>query len=296
MIERAAPAGSFVSDGLAVVLGAGGVVGTAWMAGLAGGLRRGGVDLAGADLIVGTSAGAIVGALLAGDGDPDRLAVRPRPADPGVAPPRVDRDRMGEVFGVLGDPSLAPDEARRRVGRIALVADTGTEEAHVARMAAVIGATDWPPRKLLITAVDTETGQLRVFHHAGGAPLLSAVAASTAFPATAPPITVAGRRYMDGGLWSATNADLAVGARTLVVIEPLADRFPPEQREREIAAADAGIVVTITPDAVALEAFGPDLNDRASWQPSYQAGVRQSAHAAARIRAAARAARGAGGT
>ncbi|WP_420709235.1 patatin-like phospholipase family protein [Streptomyces sp. NRRL B-3648] len=57
---------------------------------------------------------------------------------------------------------------------------------------------------------------------ASGVPLPSAVAASTAFPGIYPPITIKGRRYMDGSLQSATNAGLAAGARTLVVIDPQA--------------------------------------------------------------------------
>ncbi len=67
----------------ALVLGPGGPVGTAWLAGLAAGLRREGVDLGAAGLIVGTSAGAIVGAILASGGDLGRLAPLPAPADPG---------------------------------------------------------------------------------------------------------------------------------------------------------------------------------------------------------------------
>lgn len=100
----------------ALVLGPGGHVGTAWMAGLACGLRRDGVDLGEADLIVGTSAGAIVGTLLATGQDPGRLATSARHA---AHRPNVDPGRMGTVFAVLGDRSLEPAEARRRVGRLA---------------------------------------------------------------------------------------------------------------------------------------------------------------------------------
>lgn len=75
------------------------------MAGLAHGLRRDGVDLGEADLIVGTSAGAIVGALLATGQDPGRLASPARLAAHRLT---ADPERMGAVFAVLGERGLEP--------------------------------------------------------------------------------------------------------------------------------------------------------------------------------------------
>ncbi|MBE3009765.1 patatin-like phospholipase family protein [Microbispora sp. NEAU-D428] len=270
----------------ALVLGAGGLVGMAWMAGLACGLRRAGVDLGEADLIVGTSAGAITAALLATGQDPDRLATPVRPADSGSTPPQVDGRRLGEAFAVLASAASNPDEARRRVGQIALAAETGPEQAHIARMRAMAGADQWPDRQLLITALDAETGEQEVFDRASGAPLPSAVAASTAFPGIYPPITINGRRYMDGSLRSATNAGLAAGARTLVVIDPQAHLFPRELLHQELAVAGAHTVVTIEPDPESIRAFGSDLNDRTAWEPAYQAGLRQATDAEKQLRLA----------
>ncbi|MGW2771063.1 patatin-like phospholipase family protein [Streptomyces olivaceoviridis] len=266
----------------ALALGAGGPVGAAWMAGLACGLRRGGVDLSEADLIVGTSTGAIIGAVLATGQDPVRLATPVRTDD--ATPPQVDGRRLGEAFAVLGSAASNPDEARRRVGQIALAADTGPEQAHVARMRAMTGADQWPDRQLLITATDAETGEQEVFDRASGAPLPSAVAASTAFPGVYPPITINGRRYMDGALHSATNARLAAGACTLVMIDPQAHLFPRELLRQELAVAAAHTVVTIEPDPASIRAFGSDLNDRTAWEPAYQAGLRQAADAAEQLR------------
>ncbi|MCW2884781.1 MAG: hypothetical protein QOE54_1230 [Streptosporangiaceae bacterium] len=275
-----APGVSARSVGRAVVLGPGGVVGTAWLAGLANGLRRDGVDLAEADLIVGTSAGAIIGAALATGEVLDRLATLPRPADPDGPTPEVNPDRLTEVFTVLGDPSLEPAAARRRVGRLALAAGTINEHAHIARMGFLIGAREWPARTLLITAVDIETGEPQIWDRASGAPLPAAVASSCAMPGLYPPITINGRRYMDGALRSGTNADLAAGARVLVVIEPVANMFPASPLQ-----PGAGTVLRIIPDSATLAAFGPDLSDRAAWTSAYQAGVRQAAEAAQRVRA-----------
>ncbi|MFD9125342.1 patatin-like phospholipase family protein [Kitasatospora sp. NPDC059571] len=268
----------------AVVLGAGGLVGMAWTAGLACGLRRGGVDLGRADLLVGTSAGAIIAALLATGQDPGRLATPVRPAESGSTPPQVDGRRLGEAFAVLGDAASDPAGARRRVGRIAVAAETGPEQAHIARMRAMVGTDQWPDRQLLIPATDTESGEQEVFDGASGAPLSCAVAASTAFPGIYPPITVDGRRYMDGSLRSATNAALAARARTLVVIDPQAHLFPDELLHQELAIAAADTVVTVEPDPASLRAFGPDLNDRTAWEPAYRAGLRQAADATEQLR------------
>jgi NTE family protein len=270
----------------AVVLGAGGLAGTAWMAGLAAGLRRVDVDLAAADLIVGTSAGAIVGAMLTTGADLDRLATGTRPPEAREAGPPVDPTRLAELFALLGEERLDPAEARRRAGQFAVTADAGPEQTHLARTGALIGARDWSDRPLLVTAVDTETGDPAVWDAASGVPLRSAVASSTALPGVFPPITINGRRYMDGGLRSGTNADLAAGARVLVVIEPLAHMFPRDALRREIDAVGASAVVTIVPDPAAVAAFGENPFDRAAWEPTYQAGVRQAPEAADRLRGA----------
>ncbi|MFG1960379.1 patatin-like phospholipase family protein [Nonomuraea sp. NPDC049028] len=281
----------------ALVLGPGGVPGTGWMAGLAAGLRHRGVDLADADLIVGTSAGAIVGAMLATGQDLDRLATRtgpdrdPRqdqdgrttasPTDPQTHP-RTDPARMAEVFTVLGDPTLEPQEARRRVGRIALEAPAMLEAERIALMESLITARQWPDRRLLITAVDAETGEPKVWDRDSGAPLVAAVAASSAIPGAYPPITINGHRYIDGALAGGANVTLAAGAHVVLLVEPLAHLFPREPLD----GLGADTAVAVSPDAPSLEAFGSGLSDVASWQPAFHAGVSQAEHEAERLRVA----------
>ncbi|MFI6322163.1 patatin-like phospholipase family protein [Nonomuraea sp. NPDC050556] len=243
-----------------LVLGPGGVVGTAWLAGLAQGLRSSGVDLGAADLIVGTSAGAIVGAMLAGGEDLSRLSTA-RPSSSSSGPSRIE-----EVFAVLAGG--APD-ALRQVGAIALATSAGPEEGHLSRIGRLVTARAWPSTALLIPAIDTATGEPVVWDAASGAPLLAAVASSCAVPGVFPPITVNGSRYMDGAFRAGSNADLAADARSVVLVEPLAHLFP--------SAPPAEGVVAVAPDAGSLAAFGADLHDAAAWAPSYQAGVRQAA-------------------
>jgi NTE family protein len=274
-----------VMAGSAVVLGPGGPVGTAWLAGLAAGLRLEGVDLGAAGLIVGTSAGAIVGALLACGGDPGRLAAPPGPgpgaARTGPGEVRTDRDRLAEVFATLGDRRLDRGDALRRVGQLAVAASTGAEAAAVARMRFLVGTDEWPGGPLRITSVDAETGEAMIWDRHGSASLPEALAASTAFPATAPPITINGRRYIDGALRAGANADLAGDADVVIIAEPMS-RVPGTSS----ATASAGAVVRLVADSEAIQAFGPGMTSLATWVPAYQAGIRQAPQAARLIRTA----------
>ncbi len=269
----------------ALVLGPGGLLGTAWMAGLAHGLRREGVDLGEAELTVGTSAGALVAAALSSGQDLERFAA---PAPVAGPRPRPDARLMGEVFAVLGDPGLEPAEARRRVGRLALdSADPEAEQALLTVRRALIGTDTWPDRRLLITAVDAATGEPVVWDRSSGVPLTQAVAASSAFPGVAPPVTVQGRRYMDGALRSGTNADLARGCRALLVVDPMAHPREPLDAEplgTEPSVAGTDTVVTLVPDPATVRVFGSDLNDPAAREPAFRAGLHQAADVVEQLR------------
>lgn len=281
------------SGGRAVVFGGGGLVGTAWLFGLIAGLRDAGVDLANADLVIGTSAGSIAGAMLtsgadlSGYGD---LFPEPEP-EPASAPtdparPPLPTGSITEMFAMFTDGRLDPVVGRRQVGEFALNAPTMDERAHLDTIGALVPVRAWPTTRLLITSVDTATGEREVWDAARGAALLTAIGASTSVPGVFPPVTINGGRYMDGGVWSVTNADLAAGADVLLVAEPLAHLVPRETLRRELAAVGAATVVTVSPDEPAIAAFGPDLLSPAGWRPAYRAGVRQGTDTAANLRTA----------
>ncbi|MFF7939701.1 patatin-like phospholipase family protein [Nocardia gamkensis] len=269
MSETVSPNGLSV----ALVLGGGGPVGLAWLAGLATGLRDSGIDLSLADRFVGTSAGAVVGAVLADGGDPARL-LRPRSTS---APVQADPARMAEIFAVLRGPGQDPAQARRRAGELALAAQVGDPDEHIARMGGLAGVAQWPARDLVVTAIDITTGELRAWTRDGAASLPAALASSTAVPGVFPPIPIDGRHYIDGGLRSPVNADLAAGADVVVIVEPLAHMFPRIASDRELGSATE---ISIVPDDDAIAAFGLDVFDPAALAPAHAAGVRQSAEAA----------------
>ncbi|GAA1640404.1 patatin-like phospholipase family protein [Actinoplanes couchii] len=273
-----------------LVLGGGGVTGIAWHLGLLCGLQRAGVPLGNAGTIIGTSAGSVVGTLVAAGVDLEKaVALQETPADAAtpsspqatsVAAPPSPRaagpagDRWLTAMAVLADPSVPTMEARTRVGAMALAA-AGDEAAYLERMRPLIPVADWPAADLRITVVDTADGRDRVLDAGSGATLLQAVAASCAVPGLMPPVTIGGRRYMDGGVRLGAAADLAEGADRLVVIAPLAMLDRKRIRD-EMAASGAGRSLLIEPDAAALEAFGPDLMDARRRPAAVRAGLRQA--------------------
>jgi NTE family protein len=268
----------------ALVLGAGGITGVAWQIGLLIGLRRQGVDLSRVDRIIGTSAGALTGALIATGVEPELAAEF---EEGRRTPIRPDWDRGAQAFALLNDETLDPVAVRAGVGMLAVAAEVGDEEEYIASLARRLPVQDWPaPGRLSITAVDTATGAPVVWDGADTVPLLRAVAASCAVPCLFPPVTVDGGRYMDGGVRSYTNADLAGDADVVLVIAP---RLPFGLRrtcaEEEPVLRDAGRVTVVEPDAAAVAAGGDDVFDLRRWRATVDAGIAQGESLAPRIAA-----------
>src|SRR4030088_2765307 len=106
--------------GRALVLGGGGIAGIGWEAGLIVGLQGAGVDLTHADLIVGTSAGAVVGSMIATGGDlPLAIDDIAGHAEQAGSRSPADFSEVLNAFQILFDTSLNPQDARARVGAMA---------------------------------------------------------------------------------------------------------------------------------------------------------------------------------
>jgi NTE family protein len=271
----------------ALVLGGGGITGIAWEIGVLAGLAEAGVDLTGADLVVGTSAGSVVGAQLTSGADLETLFARQLEPPTGEQAARMTRAALARyAWAVLR--SRGDDVGfRRRVGALALAAEqaglTPTEQERLDVIGSRLVSREWPDRDLRVTAVDAETGEFRVLDRTSGVPLLQAVAASCAVPGVYPPVTIDGRRYVDGGMRSAANADLAEGCDRVVVLAPIPRGVGP------LASVDAQVtgmvarVAVVSPDEAARRAIGRNVLDPAARAGSARAGRAQAAGVAAQV-------------
>jgi NTE family protein len=220
---------------IGLVLGAGGSVGHAYHAGVLAAIEEAtGWSPNAAEVIVGTSAGSVVAALLraglsaadlansslrrplsaAGAALIARTGPRTRLATPG--PQHADLGRGPASASLLLRPWGV------RLGALAaalLPSGTVSTEAVAAGVRAIYG-TAWPDRPTWICAVRLDDGQLVAFGRKGAPPaaMADAVAASCAIPAYFQPVVIGGRRYVDGGSHSVTNADLLAGAGLDLVI------------------------------------------------------------------------------
>ncbi|MFJ5232031.1 patatin-like phospholipase family protein [Kitasatospora sp. NPDC088391] len=278
-----------------LVLGGGGVAGISWTTGLLHGLAEHGVDLPGtADRVLGTSAGATVAAQLASGlplAELYRRQTEPDLQNHELVPPAEALPALFETIGKLLAEIADPAELRRRIGRIALDADTVPAADRLAVIAARLPGRDWPAWPLTLTAVDAESGELRTFDRDSGVPLLDAVAASCAVPGIWPVVGIDGHRYMDGGARSANNADLMTGQQAVLVLAPMADPPPAFGRgypllDAELDALRAtGRALAVGPDEDAQAAFGANPLDPAVRTPSAEAGRAQAARVAEQVRA-----------
>ncbi|MEV2256198.1 patatin-like phospholipase family protein [Streptomyces sp. NPDC050147] len=262
----------------ALVLGGGGPVGGAWLAGALAGFTEAGIDLRGADVVIGTSGGAVFGSrLLAGVPAADLYERQLSGAD-AVRLPVTARQTARFLWAALG--SRDPQRSIERLARTALRARTGPESDDFDTIGPLLGdVRDWPERELRITAVDAQTGQLKLFDSHSGVTLLEAVAASCAVPVVWPPVSVAGRRWIDGGSRSTANLQLARGYRRVLAIVPLPQAVGPHPSASQQAAelSDEGARVTLlSPDRAARRIMGRNMTDDTRRPAAARAGHAQA--------------------
>ncbi|WP_133848105.1 patatin-like phospholipase family protein [Labedaea rhizosphaerae] len=258
----------------ALVLGGGGVAGIAWTTGVVAGLYAEGVDVRDADVLIGTSAGSTVGAQLTSGTPVEDLYARQLDEHHGEISVEVDTTELIAMMTDLGD-DVEPYSAahRARVGAFALAAKTVPEQRRRAVIEWRLPSHDWPEAPLRIVAVDAESGAERIFDKASGVGLVDAVAASCAVPGIWPPVTIGDRRYVDGGVRSFTNLDLADGYDTVLVIAPI---------------VEPGVTVPngllITPDEASQEAIGVNALDPSTRPGAAKAGRAQAAQLVGSVR------------
>lgn len=273
----------------ALVLGGGGSTGNAWLIGVLAGLFDAGLDVTGPDLTVGTSAGSTAAAQLAGATATDLYAAiltaapaqQPGPIGSDQEPGRgrAASEQLQRTSRIIAAAEDAAD-MRRRMGAAALelaaASDGSWQTRWRATVASRLPSQDWPQRRVLLTAVNAQTGEQIVFDAHSGVDLVDAVAASCA---SGLPYRVGGSPCIDGGYRRNENADLAAGYPRVLVLSPFGGRtrHPPEWGMQLAAQVDelragGSRVETIFPASDSEHLFGANAMDLSQRPPAARAG------------------------
>ena len=301
LIGVAAPSPFLRPDVL--VLAGGGIVGEAWMHGVLAGIEDAAeVDFRDVESYVGTSAGSMVCARLAGGKE------LPRPPDvpssAGTSRARAD-ERGGSLLKTaarwswaltapLAPAAVAAGTPAGGIARAALLSRVPTNGRSLADLRTRVAR--WGTRfdgRLRVCAVDKRRGRRVVFGAPGEprADVADAVCASCAIPWVFAPIVIGGREYVDGGVWSATNLDAAPATRGthVLCLNPTANiglaRSPlgaVRQAVRVAAAVEIQLlrrrgarVKHIGPDGDCVDAMGVNFMDSRPLARVLAAGYRQ---------------------
>jgi NTE family protein len=298
-----------------LVLGGGGLLGLEWMMGVLAGIEdAAGFDLRGCEYFLGTSAGSVVAARLSSGRSPRRPREKPSepetaalPESGGLGAAALQAARRAGEWTLAASSPLAPLALRlSKPGGTLLRARVLTRikppqrtlddlQAQVSRYGARFDG------RLRLVCVERASGE-RVVFGAPGAPeatVAEAVAASCAVPWIFAPVTIGGHEYVDGGVWSATNLDIAPagrgtyvlclnptaglsGSHTLVALARSAARSAVSVEALTVKRRGA-IVRTLAPDTESSAAMGGDFMDPQPRERVLAAGYGQGLKAATAI-------------
>jgi NTE family protein len=300
-----------VAHSVALVLGGGGAAGNAWEIGIIAGLAEAGLDMTeAADLVIGTSSGATAAAQVC-SGIPlaELLAsVLSPPVQPvgqnRERPPALPMATVFERMRAISAGATSAADLQRAMGAFGLECDSILEPTagqHRAVVAARLPGHEWPATPMMVVAVDAHTGEVATFNRDSGVDLVDAVTAGTALPGSSPTFRINGTHYINGGVRSAENADLASGYANVVVLSPFGGRIgtlpegqfeglrrPPEwgmdlEGQVEALRRQGSHVQVITPDADSQAAMGTNQMDPATRSPAARAGFAQGNQEVTRV-------------
>jgi NTE family protein len=287
------------------------------MIGIVAGLAEAGLDVTeAADLVIGTSSGATAAAHVRSGIPPAELlasVLAPPPVRPAgqnrerppSLPPSLPMATVFERMRAIGAAATSAADLRRAMGSFGLESDATLGPVAAAQRRALVAARlprpEWPDRPMIVAAVNAHTGELAAFDRYSGVDLVDAVTASTAMPGLAPTHRINGAHYINGGVRSGENADLASGYANIVVLSPFGGRRrplpegqfeglrrPPEwgtdlESQVEALRKQGSHVEVITPDADSRNAMGTNQMDLATRIPAARAGFAQGEQEATRV-------------
>jgi len=250
----------------AVAFGGGGEWFIAWMLGYANGLLEEGVDLSKADVTIGTSAGAMVGAAIkAGQLAEFTQALQQLGANPEMANKELNislgADSQVRARTIMGQTDVITPASIQQIGRAAMAAHNAPDDKYVGSINTLLGLSSWPAGHYT-TSTDCYTGESVIVGAESGVTIAQAAAASSSLPGVNGPTWLGDRLCMDGGVsLSSTHADMLEGAKSVVIIGMFDFKaHPPQHVNPSFGIAERVNPGTAQREAANLKAAGSSVH------------------------------------
>jgi NTE family protein len=250
----------------AVAFGGGGEWFIAWMLGYANGLLEEGVDLSKADVTIGTSAGAMVGAAIkAGQLAEFTRALQQLGANPEMANKELNislgADSQVRARTIMGQTDVITPASIQQIGRAAMAAHNAPDDKYVGSINTLLGLSSWPAGHYT-TSTDCYTGESVIVGAESGVTIAQAAAASSSLPGVNGPTWLGDRLCMDGGVsLSSTHADMLEGAKSVVIIGMFDFKaHPPQHVNPSFGIAERVNPGTAQREAANLKAAGSSVH------------------------------------
>lgn len=266
----------------AVVLGGGGTTGIAWEIGILTGLSESNISLSHADKIIGTSAGSFVGVALASGYSIENLFQKYQTLSGFEIDIKISKrlylsyilaylrslQNKSKLSCLLGKISQKNPEPIPRVKRMSVIKSR-------------LVTQQWP-KNLVLTTIDADSGELVLLDASSNWDLIDAVAASAAVPGLWPIVRKQGKIWLDGGMYSTSNALLAQNYSKIVIIAPMPKKmgfFPSIYEDLSILQKHSNVIL-ITPNAQSRKTIGSNPFDLKRCPKIVEAGKQQGIHIA----------------
>ncbi|WP_068545131.1 patatin-like phospholipase family protein [Thalassotalea crassostreae] len=264
-----------------LVLGGGGLTGIAWMTGILSALEQHDISPQSFSKAIGTSAGSAVAAQIYSEVPIGELYLNQVQSTKQSSEFKPKLNKMWLLFKLL--PALfywkKPRAFRKKVAEIALKRGFELTTQRFEAVKSRLSGDHWHSA-VNIVALNAETGDKAVFNQSSNVMLADAVTASCAVPLVWPAHKINGEYFIDGGVRSLNNADLAIGADKVLILSPMGEghgSFPGNNLQQEITLLESNgaKVFLITPDLIAKQQMGKDPLAPEKKSAAAETGLRQ---------------------
>ncbi|MCI2773983.1 patatin-like phospholipase family protein [Staphylococcus petrasii] len=200
----------------AIVLGGGGSLAIGWELGYLSALSEAGIDVRHADLVIGTSGGAQAGTSLTSDYSWEEIYDQQIAPKSNEEPPVNDMSEIFARYNEIEKNASTPEEWIKNYSIYALEDHKFNESVHINRLKNRIKVSEWPSN-MMITAVNANKAQRVALTSESNVNIHRAMASSGSLPGVWPATTIDGDKHFDGGCHSMENADLAKGAKKVLI-------------------------------------------------------------------------------